>query len=121
MREASREELEKIDEVRPETAGSIAGFFADERNREVLAKLEEAGLETVPVRQETGGSLEGRTFVFTGELEGLTRCEAQRKVEELGGRTTSAVSSNTDYLVTGENPGSKLGDAREEGSVEILD
>lgn len=121
VREASREELEKIDEVGPETAGSVAGFFADERNRKVLSKLEETGLKTVPVSPESGGPLEGRTFVFTGELESFTRSEAQRKVEELGGRATSAVSSSTDYLVAGENPGSKLDDAREEGSVEILD
>jgi len=64
--------------------------------------------------------LSGKTFVFTGSLSGYTRSEAESLVEDLGGRATSSVSSRTDYVVAGENPGSKLDDATEEG-VEILD
>jgi DNA ligase (NAD+) len=64
--------------------------------------------------------LEGTTFVFTGKLEGYTRQEAERRVEDLGGRATSSVSGETDYLVAGEDPGSKYDDAQKLG-VTILD
>ncbi|MFP4397684.1 MAG: BRCT domain-containing protein, partial [Desulfonatronovibrio sp.] len=68
---------------------------------------------------EKSGKLEGKNFVFTGRLAGYTRNQAQDKVEELGGRATSSVSSETDYVVAGEDPGSKYDDAREHG-VEII-
>jgi DNA ligase (NAD+) len=64
--------------------------------------------------EKNGRPLSGKTFVFTGSLENFTRAEAKNLVERLGGRATSSVSGNTDYLVTGENPGSKLEDARKQ-------
>jgi DNA ligase (NAD+) len=121
VREASAERLSEIDEIGPEIADSIAGFFDDERNTEVLDRLLDAGVDPRPVKDGSGGPLEGVTVVFTGGLEGYTRSEARRRVEDRGGRATDSVSSATDYLVVGDDPGGKLDEAREEESVEILD
>ena len=121
VREASSERLEDIPEVGPETAESVAGFFRSEANRDVLSRLEETGVEVEELSGESGGKLEGLTFVFTGELDSFTREEVKRKVEDEGARATSSVSSNTDYLVAGEGPGSKLEDARDQGSTKIID
>ena len=121
VREASADRLREIDEIGPEIADSIAGFFADERNMEVLDRLLDAGVVPKPVKDGSEGPLEGLTVVFTGGLEGHTRSEARRRVEDLGGRVTDSVSSATDYLVVGDDPGSKMDEAREEESVEILD
>jgi DNA ligase (NAD+) len=73
----------------------------------------------MPNREEL--PFEGVTFVFTGDLDSFTRSEAQERVEALGARATSSVSGNTDYLVVGENPGSKLDEARQRDGVRILD
>ncbi|MCA1793583.1 MAG: BRCT domain-containing protein [Desulfobacteraceae bacterium] len=66
------------------------------------------------------GSLTGLTFVFTGQLEKYTRSQAHRKVQEQGARATSSISSQTDYLVVGANPGSKLAEAEKEKSIQII-
>jgi len=121
IRSASVDELLEIDGIGPEIAESTHEFFADPQNREVIDQLLEEGIEVQ--RMETDQEeqpLEGTTFVFTGSLENYTRSEAQEAVEHLGARATSSVSGNTDYLVVGDNPGSKVDDAREEG-VEMLD
>ncbi len=116
---ASPTELEQIAAVGPEIAGSLARFF--EENQAVLEELKEVGVQVQPMPSGNKATpLEGRTFVFTGALEDYTRSEAEQAVEELGGRATSSVSGNTDYLVVGDNPGQKLDEAKEEG-VEILD
>jgi DNA ligase (NAD+) len=108
-------------DVIPEIARSVVHFFQEEENQRVLGRLSDAGVE---VRKMPSGQkkqpLNGKTFVFTGSLSDYTRSEAESIVEELGGRATSSVSSRTDYVVAGENPGSKLGDAEEEG-IEVLD
>ncbi|MFO7915332.1 MAG: NAD-dependent DNA ligase LigA [Candidatus Krumholzibacteriales bacterium] len=121
VRDARKKRLEEIGEIGPEIAESIHHFFREERNIKSLERFSEAGVE---VREMKTGRKElplaGKTFVFTGELESFTRSEAKKKVESLGGRATSSVSSKTDYLVAGSGPGSKLDDAEEEG-VEILD
>jgi DNA ligase (NAD+) len=117
----SRSELEEIGEIGPEIAQSVEKFFAEQENRWVLDRLASLGVE--PQDTESGKeatALEGKTFVFTGELEGYTRREAQERVEALGARATTSVSSQTDYVVAGENPGSKLDEAREKGT-DILD
>jgi len=121
LRKASRSELEEIAEIGPEIAQSVEKFFVEEENRSVLERLASLGVQ--PQEVESGKeatALEGKTFVFTGKMEGYTRKEAEERVEALGARATSSVSSQTDYVVVGENPGSKLEEAREQG-VEILD
>jgi len=119
VKEASASDIEEIGGIGAETAQSVAAFFAEERNCDVVARLLDAGVAPQPV-ERAGRSLEGQTFVLTGTLEEWTREEATEEIERRGGRVTSSVSGNTDYVVVGTDPGSKREDAREEG-VEMLD
>jgi DNA ligase (NAD+) len=116
LRKAGEEDLRKVPEIGPEIARSVAEFFGDKANRKVLRKLERAGVKVreMPAR-EGRMPLEGKTFVFTGSLEGYTRSEAEKTVEALGGRAATSVSGETDFVVAGENPGSKLDQARKQG------
>ena len=119
LERASGKALRAVEGVGPEIVGSVKEFFAADRNREVLKRLRKAGV--VPQQVLRGkGTLHGLTFVFTGALEGFTRDEARRRVEDHGGRATSSVSSETDYVVAGDNPGRKLDEAKAE-AVEIID
>lgn len=112
---ASKDELVKIDEVGPEAADSIVTFFAEEENRDVIQEIRDAGLKLRnPYTEEKEQPLKGLTFVFTGELERWTRDEVKQMVEKMGGRATSSVSGETDYVVVGSEPGSKLDEAREQ-------
>lgn len=122
LRDAGEDELLAVSGVGSEIAGSVVDFFDEDRNQRALNRLFEMGLElqNLPSAGGADGALQGKKFVFTGGLEHFTRSEAKRRVEELGGRATSSVSGETDYVVAGENPGSKLDQARDLG-VEILD
>jgi len=121
LREADQQRLEEIAEIGPEIARSVVGFFDEPQTKEVLEHFARAGVKIQDVPQSEGDRpLAGKTFVFTGELDHFTRDEAQQRVETLGGRATSSVSGQTDYLVVGERPGSKLEEARDQ-DVEILD
>lgn len=114
---ASKEELETIPDIGPVVAQSIHDWFSESRNRKVLERLKQAGLRMRHKRKaavpET--KLAGRQFVLTGRLASLTRDEATRLIESLGGQVRSSVSRKTDYVVVGEDPGSKLDRARELG------
>ena len=117
--EASRAKIERIGGIGEETAQSVAAFFAEERNCDVVARLLDAGVSPQAIEQ-VDRSLDGKTFVLTGALEGWTREEATEEIERRGGRVASSVSGNTDYVLVGVDPGSKQEDARQEG-VEMLD
>lgn len=118
--DAAEEELMTIHEVGPEVARSLHRFFSERRNRRTIEALLAHGVEiTAPEARAGSRPLEGVTFVFTGGLENYTRGEAQRLVESLGGRSSSSVSGKTDYVVVGEEPGSKAEKARKLG-VKIL-
>jgi len=121
LMKVSEKELREIDEIGPEIARSVHSFFQQKKNRRVLRKLAKAGVKVESLASESKGSeLSGTRFVFTGTLEDYSREEAQSAVERRGGRAPSRVSGETDYLVVGKDPGSKLEDAREEG-VTILE
>ncbi|HLI30834.1 MAG TPA: NAD-dependent DNA ligase LigA, partial [Terriglobia bacterium] len=107
---APREELEQIPEIGPKTAAGIAEFFSETRNREVLARLRTAGVRFERGRTAKQGSqpLAGKQFVLTGTLPHFSRDEAASAISEAGGRVTGSVSKKTDYVVVGEDPGSKL-------------
>jgi len=111
----TEEELLSIREVGPELAQSVVRFFTDQRNREVMEKLQEAGLAIVDPGADEMAKLEGLTFVFTGALDSFTRDEARDLVESLGGRTALSVSKKVDYVVAGSDPGSKYERARDLG------
>lgn len=117
-----RDELLQIPEVGPEVAESVVRFFKDEGNRRVIEKMLRAGVrvEEPTEAAEAERPLEGKVFVFTGALEGMTREDAKRLVEQLGGRTASSVSRRVDYVVVGKDPGSKYDRARELG-LTIID
>jgi len=115
--------LEEIAGVGPRTAASVAAWFANVGNRELIAKLRAAGLKMAAEREATpqaSESLAGKVFVITGTLPGLTRDEATALIEAHGGKVTGSVSKKTDYVVAGEAAGSKLDRARELG-VPVLD
>ncbi len=111
---ADKEELAGIREIGPEIAESISHFFDNEDNLKMIKQFEKAGLKIKYKKTQESDLLEGKTFVITGELEDYSREEIKEKIESLGGRATSSVSDNTDYLVVGKNPGSKLEDEKRE-------
>jgi DNA ligase (NAD+) len=120
---ASAEELQEIEAVGPVIARSIVSFFASAENRTVIGKLRAVGVKmTGEARRAalSGPDLSGRTFVVTGTLESFSRKEAEDLVRSLGAKTAGSVSSKTDYLVVGADPGSKLEKARSLG-VRTLD
>lgn len=121
VRRASAERLERVPEIGTEIARSVAEFFGQKQNRRVLERLHAAGVrvEDMPADHRRQ-PLEGKTFVLTGTLETCTRAEAEDRIEALGGRATSSVSAETDYVVVGADPGSKRDEARERG-VKLID
>ncbi len=117
---ASTEELQGIDEIGPVMATSVLEYFRQPQVKKLLAKFRLAGLNlSEPKKQISGNRLEGKKFVFTGELSGITRQEAGLWVQNQGGKVIASVSKSLDYLVVGENPGSKLSQARQLG-IKIL-
>lgn len=118
--QATEEQLTAIEGVGPIVARAIREWFSSPRNLVIVEKLKKTGVVLTEKRTEVKGALSGKSFVLTGGLEGLTREEATRMIEEQGGKVTSSVSKKTDYLVAGENPGSKLAKAQELG-ITILD
>ncbi len=120
--EAARyEDLVQVNDIGPAVAESIADFFLLDRNRKVLDKLRQAGVRMEKASPAKAQKLEGRTFVFTGGLAHLRREEAQEIVRELGGEVSSSVNKKVDYVVIGENPGSKLDKARRIGVETITE
>jgi DNA ligase (NAD+) len=116
---ASAEELQEVNEVGPRIAGSIVEFFSDEHNRQLVNDLRKAGLTLTGQKKEKGTKLAGKIFVLTGTLEGHSRDEAKKMIEDAGGRVSGSVSKKTDYVVAGSDAGSKLDKARELGVTVI--
>jgi len=122
LMEATEERLVEVEGIGPIMARTIEETLAEERTRELIRRLEDYGLrmeaEGPPTPAE--GPLVGKTLVLTGTLPNLTREDATRRVEAAGGKVTGSVSKKTDYLVAGEDPGSKLTKAQELGTA-VLD
>jgi DNA ligase (NAD+) len=118
---ASAESLQEANEIGPKVADAIREFFAEKRNRELIERLRAAGLRfTAPRQIKKQGPLAGMTFVLTGTLPTLKREEAKERIEAAGGKVAGSVSSKTNYVVAGEDAGSKLNKAQQL-SVPVLD
>ncbi len=117
---ASLEELQGVNEVGPKIAESIAEFFGNPANRELVTRLENAGLKFKGQKKERGTKLAGKTFVLTGTLANYTRDQAKKIIEDAGGKVTGSVTKKTDYVIAGADAGSKLDKAKELG-VAVID
>ncbi len=117
LESATQESLEAIDGIGPITAESVVDWFKIEENRRLTQELRDLGVNTTRTEDETpvaeaageggGEAVAGKTFVLTGTLPTLARSEAGARIKRAGGKVTGSVSRKTDYVVVGENPGSK--------------
>lgn len=120
LMQANQEELSSINDIGPIVASSIVEFFSQEQTIDLIKKLKAGGVNTKAKEEENlDNRFEGKTFVLTGTLENYTRGEASNLIEKYGGKTTSTVSKKTDYVLAGEEAGSKLTKAQNLG-VTIL-
>jgi DNA ligase (NAD+) len=118
---ATDEELQEVEEVGPRVSEAVQEFFRETQNRELVEQLKAAGLRMTEVVKPKGPQpLTGKTFVLTGTLANLTRDEAKQRIEAAGGKVSGSVSKKTDYVVAGEEAGSKLDKARSL-AVAVLD
>ena len=123
LMQAKEEQLLAIDDIGPVVADSLIRFFGDERNRALIGKLRACGVrwpERIVAEKPSALPLQNLKFVLTGTLPSLTREEAAELIRQHGGQVMSAVSRQTDYVLAGTDPGSKLAKAQELG-VRILD
>ena len=120
--EADADEIQQVQDVGPVVAAHVAAFFASSEHRQVIARLQEEGVEWADVERPNvaGQPFAGMTFVITGTLESMSREEAQQALVALGAKVSGSVSKKTRYVVAGADPGSKLKKASELG-VEVLD
>ena len=116
------EKLQTLEDVGPKVAGSVVQFFSNQDNLKMLKELETLGLQLKNEKRQraTDGNLQGQTFLFTGVLNKLKRNEAEELVEKNGGKILSGVSSKLDYLVVGEDAGSKLEKAKKISNIRII-
>jgi DNA ligase (NAD+) len=115
---ASVEELDDIPDIGEKVAESIYKYFCDDNNRLLIERLRKSGVKLEALTKKGVGPdirFTGKTFVLTGKMESMTRGDAAGMIEERGGRVSSSVSKNTDFLVAGEKAGSKLKKAEDNG------
>ena len=121
LKDRSEEELMEMEDVGVKVAKSIFEFFHDKDNIKTLDELKRLGVQVEGrVQEKISGGLNGQTFLFTGTLSKMKRSEAEQKVEEKGGEILGGVSSKLNFLVAGEDAGSKLEKARKIASIKIL-
>jgi len=113
LMKASEEELQEVNEIGPRVSAAIREFFDEPKNVALVKRLEKAGLRFTGEKKKRGTTLAGKTFVLTGTLQRYTRDEAKKLIEDAGGKVAGSVSKKTDYVVAGEEAGSKLDKARE--------
>lgn len=119
MKKLTIEDLETIEDVGPKVASSIKNWFENKNNQKFLEKLEKVGIEIIKP-EIIKSKLKGKIFVLTGTLDSMSREEAKERIKRLGGRVSSSVSKQTDFVVVGREPGSKYEKAKELG-VKIID
>jgi len=120
MMAAGEEELAEIDQIGPTMAESIYEYFHDSENRSVIENLIAAGVKPEQPKTTRSDRLAGKTIVVTGTLENFSRQQAEQAIRQAGGKSSSSVSKKTDFVLAGENPGSKLEKARKLG-VNVID
>ena len=122
LQKFDEEALQNLEDVGPKVAGSIVQFFSNDDNIKILKQLEALGLQLANDKKKyaSNSNLEGLSFLFTGTLNKLKRSEAEEIVEKNGGKIVSSVSSKLNYLVVGEDAGSKLEKAKKINSVKII-
>jgi len=117
---AGEEELAEIDQIGPTMAKSIYEYFHDPENQSVIKQLIDAGVKPEQPKIQRSEKLAGKTIVVTGTLENFSRQQAEQAIRQAGGKASSSVSKKTDFVLAGENPGSKFDKARKLG-VEVID
>ena len=119
---ASEEDISGIMGIGPRIAHSVYEYFNDAQNRKLVERLRQAGLKMEREKRAIkSGPLVGLSFIITGKLETMPRSAAEKWIEEHGGTVLSSVSKKLNYLVAGEDPGSKLAKARKLGVAEITE
>ncbi len=120
LMEAGENEITAVEDIGPRIAESLTAFFDNPKNRQLVERLRKYGLTFSSQQDEKSSQkLKGKTFVLTGSLPSLTRQEAAELIQKHGGKVTSSVSGNTDFVLAGENPGSKYDKAKERGTSVI--
>ena len=112
---ATEEDLQEVPDVGPVVASRVHAFFSESHNADVIQRLKDSGVhwkESKPDTMKEDGPLAGKTFVLTGTLTSMTRDEAKERIHARGGKVTGSVSKKTDFVVFGDNPGSKLARAQ---------
>lgn len=112
---AKKEDIDAIYEFGAKIADSLIDFFAQAENKKLISRLKQAGLNMVEPQAKLGGILNAKTLCFTGELANFSRAQAEKIARDLGASVVSSVSKNTDFVVAGVNPGSKLNKAEKLG------
>jgi DNA ligase (NAD+) len=120
LRSATADQLMAVNEVGPRVADAIVEFFSNKKNQQLVDDLKSLGLKLTAEKRVIGTALTGLTFVLTGTLPTLTRDDAKARIESAGGKVSGSVSKKTNYVIAGEEAGSKLDKAREL-NVQILD
>jgi DNA ligase (NAD+) len=105
----------EVEGIGPEVTASVIQFFRDKKNKESIELLKKAGVKVIEPKVKEKGKLAGKTFIFTGALKTFGRDEVRNLVESSGGITASSVSKKVDYVVVGEDPGSKFDKAKKLG------
>ncbi len=112
LQQATLEDFDALSDIGPIVAESVHAWFLDKNNKELLDKFDNAGLKIQNPQKSAKGKLSGKTFIFTGTLDSIDRNLAKEKVRDLGGQTTESISKNIDFVVAGNEPGSKLNKAQ---------
>jgi len=115
LMDVTEDELMQINEIGPEVARSVVGFFSQKGNRELIQRLRNVGIKIRAKKEKKEGALQGKTIVFTGTLTQFTRHEAEKRAESLGAQISSSVNKKTDFVVVGSDPGSKYEKAKNLG------